>query len=84
MLPALATKLAASSRAACTTFMSRTEVVVSEVKSKLRSRARITMLLVATRVWAWALPAASRTRVAAMSERRMSVFLREWTRRVMY
>ncbi len=48
MAPSLATKLAASSRASVTTFMSRTEVVVSEVKSMLRSRARTMILLVAT------------------------------------
>ncbi len=52
--PLLATKLAASSWASRTIFESRIDVVVSEVKSSVRWVARIRMLLVATRVWAWA------------------------------
>src|SRR5690606_29412970 len=72
MRPSLATKVAASSRAAWTSFVSRIEVVVSEVKSRLRSSARIRMLLVCSRVRAWLTPlarvAANRT---AISGKRM-------------
>jgi hypothetical protein len=39
--------------------MSLMRLVTSEVKLMLRSRARTTMLLVATRVCAWAVPAAT-------------------------
>ncbi len=64
MAPSLATKLAASSRASVTTFMSRTEVVVSEVKSMLRSRARTMILLVATTERASAVAQSASSRAA--------------------
>src|SRR5690606_5487036 len=51
--PALATKLAASSRASRTSFMPLIRLVTSEVKLTLRSTALMTILLVATRVCAW-------------------------------
>ncbi len=54
--------------------MSLMRLVTSEVKLMLRSRARTTMLLVATRVCAWAAPAATASASGAASN---SLFIDE-------
>ena len=71
--PWLATKVAASSWASRTTLESRMEVVVSDVKSMVRPKARTMMLLVCTTVCACATSASSkRPRVATIKGLRMN------------